>query len=76
MGVLANVFGGSGQFGGGPTAVQAQALTNEGFELTQPFIQDVLEASRAQFFEDVERTEVIYLSQLKQVPLYLMLQDQ
>ena len=55
MGVLANVFGGStGQFGGGPTAVQAQALSNEGFELTKPFIQDVLEASRAQFFEDVE----------------------
>ena len=54
MGVLANVFGGSGQFGSGPTAVTAQGLTNEGFELTQPFIQDVLEASRAQFFEDVE----------------------
>ena len=54
MGVLANVFGGSGQFGGGPTAVSAQALTNEGFDITKPFIQDVLEASRAQFFEDVE----------------------
>ena len=54
MGVLANVFGGSGQFGGGPTAVSAQALSNEGFDLTKPFIQDVLEASRAQFFEDVE----------------------
>ena len=54
MGVLANVFGGSGQFGSGPTAVTAQGLTSEGFELTQPFIQDVLEASRAQFFEDVE----------------------
>ena len=54
MGVLANVFGGSGQFGGGPTAVSAQQLTNEGFDLTKPFIQDVLEASRAQFFEDVE----------------------
>lgn len=54
MGVLANVFGGSGQFGGGPTAVTAQNLTNEGFDLTKPFIQDVLEASRAQFFEDVE----------------------
>ena len=53
MGVLANVFGGSGQFGSGPTAVTAQGLTSEGFELTQPFIQDVLEASRAQFFEDV-----------------------
>ena len=54
MGVLANVFGGSGQFGSGPTAVTAQNLTNEGFDLTKPFIQDVLEASRAQFFEDVE----------------------
>ena len=54
MGVLANVFGGSGQFGGGPTAVTAQNLTSEGFDLTKPFIQDVLEASRAQFFEDVE----------------------
>ena len=54
MGVLANVFGGSGQFGGGPTAVSAQALSNEGFDITKPFIQDVLEASRAQFFEDVE----------------------
>ena len=54
MGVLANVFGGSGQFGSGPTAVSAQALTNEGFDITKPFIQDVLEASRAQFFEDVE----------------------
>lgn len=54
MGVLGNIFGGSGQFGSGPTAVTAQGLTNEGFELTQPFIQDVLEASRAQFFEDVE----------------------
>ena len=54
MGVLANVFGGSGQFGSGPTAVTAQGLTSEGFELTKPFIQDVLEASRAQFFEDVE----------------------
>ena len=54
MGVLANVFGGSGQFGSGPTAVSAQALSNEGFDITKPFIQDVLEASRAQFFEDVE----------------------
>jgi len=54
MGVLANVFGGSGQFGSGPTAVSAQQLTNEGFDITKPFIQDVLEASRAQFFEDVE----------------------
>ena len=52
MGVLANVFGGSGQFGGGPTAVSAQQLTNEGFDITKPFIQDVLESSRAQFFED------------------------
>ena len=53
MGVLANVFGGStGQFGGGPTAVTAQGLTSEGFDLTKPFIQDVLEAGRAQFFED------------------------
>jgi hypothetical protein len=53
MGVLANAFGGStGQFGGGPTAVTAQGLTSEGFDLTKPFIQDVLEAGRAQFFED------------------------
>jgi hypothetical protein len=58
MGVLANVFGGStGQFGGGPTAVTAQSLTNEGFDLTKPFIQDVLEAGRAQFFEDTTDPE-------------------
>lgn len=58
MGVLANVFGGStGQFGGGPTAVSAQSLTNEGFDLTKPFIQDVLEAGRAQFFEDTTDPE-------------------
>jgi len=58
MGVLANVFGGStGQFGGGPTAVTAQGLTSEGFELTKPFIQDVLEAGRAQFFEDTTDPE-------------------
>jgi hypothetical protein len=57
MGVLANTFGGSGQFGSGPTAVTAQGLTSEGFELTKPFIQDVLEASRAQFFQDVEDPE-------------------
>ena len=58
MGVLANVFGGStGQFGTGPTAVSAQALTNEGFDLTKPFIQDVLEAGRAQFFEDTTDPE-------------------
>ena len=58
MGVLANVFGGStGQFGGGPTAVTAQGLTSEGFDLTKPFIQDVLEAGRAQFFEDTTDPE-------------------
>lgn len=58
MGVLANTFGGStGQFGGGPTAVTAQGLTSEGFDLTKPFIQDVLEAGRAQFFEDTTDPE-------------------
>lgn len=58
MGVLANVFGGStGQFGGGPTAVTAQSLSSEGFDLTKPFIQDVLEAGRAQFFEDTTDPE-------------------
>ena len=58
MGVLANVFGGStGQFGGGPTAVTAQGLSSEGFDLTKPFIQDVLEAGRAQFFEDTTDPE-------------------
>ncbi len=58
MGVLANVFGGStGQFGTGPTAVTAQGLTSEGFDLTKPFIQDVLEAGRAQFFEDTTDPE-------------------
>lgn len=58
MGVLANVFGGStGQFGTGPSAVTAQSLSSEGFDLTKPFIQDVLEAGRAQFFEDTTDPE-------------------
>lgn len=58
MGVLANVFGGStGQFGTGPTAVTAQSLSSEGFDLTKPFIQDVLESGRAQFFEDTTDPE-------------------
>ena len=51
MGVLSNVFG-TGQFNPGPSAVQAQTLSNEGFQLTKPFIQNVLEAGQAQFFQD------------------------
>jgi hypothetical protein len=58
MGVLSNVFGGTtGQFSGGPGAVSAAQLSDEGFTLAKPFIQDILEASRAQFFEDTTDPE-------------------
>ena len=52
MGVFSNVFGGgAGYNNAGPTAVSSAQVTNEGFDLQKPFIQDIFETAQAETYD-------------------------
>ena len=52
MGVFSNLFGGgAGYNNAGPTAVSSAQVTNEGFDLQKPFIQDIFETAQAETYD-------------------------
>jgi hypothetical protein len=53
MGIVSNLFGGGAGYTGrgGPSAVSAAQVTNEGFELQKPFIQDIFETAQAETYD-------------------------
>ena len=52
MGVFSNLFGGgAGYNNAGPTAVSSAQVTDEGFELQKPFIQDIFETAQAETYD-------------------------
>jgi hypothetical protein len=52
MGVFSNLFGGgAGYSNPGPSAVSSAQVTNEGFELQKPFIQDIFETAQAETYD-------------------------
>ena len=52
MGVFSNLFGGgAGYNNAGPSAVSSAQVTNEGFDLQKPFIQDIFETAQAETYD-------------------------